>query len=59
MSAFDEGPAVIKNLGYSLPGTDNISILQKEVESNLLLQENQKPKILHVSDIHNNPVALS
>jgi len=60
MSAFDEGPAVIKNLGYQFTEViDNISILQKEVESNLLLQENQETlKILHVSDIHNNPAAF-
>ncbi|RJX24676.1 MAG: hypothetical protein C4554_08660 [Dethiobacter sp.] len=60
LSTLQEGIGVIENIGIQfMEVVENISFLHKEIEKNNPLVENKDTKrILHVSDIHNNPAAF-
>ncbi len=61
LSALQEGIGVIENIGGQfMEVVENISFLQKEMEKNTPPVERKDTKrILHVSDIHNNPAAFN
>ena len=61
LTVLQEGMGVVENLGGQfMEIVDNISFLQKEMEKNAPLVENKDTRrILHVSDIHNNPAAFA
>lgn len=60
LSVLQEGAGVVENIGGQFTEiVDNISLLQKEIEKSATLSEGHNIKrILHVSDIHNNPAAF-
>ncbi len=58
LGVLEEGIDVVDNLGVQVEGAvENISILKEEMEMTDDIKENSV-KVLHVSDIHNNPAAL-
>ena len=60
LSVFHEGIDVVENLGGQFTEiVENISFLQREMDKNAALTKGKDGKrILHVSDIHNNPAAF-
>ena len=60
LHVLQEGAGIIENIGIQFAEVvESISFLEKEVERNTLLDNNQDTiKVLHVSDIHNNPAAF-
>lgn len=61
LTVLQEGMGVVENIGGQfMEIVDNISFLQKEMEKNAPIVENKDTRrILHVSDIHNNPAAFA
>ncbi len=58
LNVLEKGIDVVDSLGVQAAGVvENISILHDEMEISSAVQENAV-KVLHVSDIHNNPAAL-
>ncbi|NLX91266.1 MAG: hypothetical protein GXZ07_06700 [Firmicutes bacterium] len=58
LNVLEKGIEVIDSLGVQVSGVvENISALHDEMETDIAVQKNSV-KVLHVSDIHNNPAAL-
>ena len=60
LNVLQEGRDIVENIGVQFAEVvESISFLEKEMEKNTLLDEPQDSiKVLHVSDIHNNPAAF-
>jgi predicted phosphodiesterase len=60
LSFLDQGAGIIEEIGIQFTNVvENISILQKEMEQNVISGEGRAAvNVLHVSDIHNNPTAF-
>jgi predicted phosphodiesterase len=60
LSFLEEGAGVIEEIGIQFADVvNNISSLQKDIEQNVISGEDKSTvKVLHVSDIHNNPTAF-
>ncbi|MDO9536346.1 MAG: metallophosphoesterase [Bacillota bacterium] len=60
LSFLEEGAGIIEEIGIQFANVvDNISILQKEMEKNVISGEDISTlNVLHISDIHNNPTAF-
>lgn len=58
LNVLEKGIDVVDSLGVQVSGVvENISTLHDEMETDIAVKENSV-RVLHVSDIHNNPAAL-